>query len=124
MRCFRGAPPTVRHATTRVRIKPVRGHESAPYIETVTVAVSSTRLAPWTGCVVACDNGVAVVQTSEGEVRATYSGRMLGRLARDRGCAARAGDWVVLRLWPDNKVTIEDVCSTGHDAEIIELRPR
>ena len=101
----------------------MRSGESAPYIGPVTVAVRQSRLAPWMGCVVACDNGVAVVETAAGEIRATYSGRMLGRLARDRGCAAQAGDWVVLRRWPDNKVTIEDVCGTGQDAEIIELHP-
>lgn len=102
----------------------MRSGESAPYIEPVTVAVRQTRLAPWTGCVVACDNGVAVVETAAGEVRATYSGRMLDRLARDRGCAAQAGDRVILRRWPDNKVTIEDVCGNGRDADVIELRPR
>ena len=85
----------------------------------------STRLDPWTGCVVDCETGVAVVQTELGEVRATYSGRMLGRIARDRGCAARAGDWVVLRRWPDNKVTIEDVSPrVVHCADVIELHPR
>lgn len=81
---------------------------------------------PWVGCVVGCESGVAVVQTDRGEVRATYSGRMLGRIAGDRGCAAQAGDRVVLRRWPDNRVTIEDV--SPHEArcaEVIELhQPR
>lgn len=103
----------------------MRGQEIAPYIGRVTLAVPETRLVPWTGCVVTCENGVAVVRTAEGEVRATYSGRMLGRLARDRGCAARTGDQVVLRRWPDNKVTIEDVCAgESRTADVIELRPR
>jgi ribosome biogenesis GTPase len=79
---------------------------------------------PWVGCVVGCETGVAVVQTDRGEVRATYSGRMLGRIARDRDSAARAGDWVVLRCWPDDKVTIEDVPPRAvRCAEVIELHP-
>lgn len=103
----------------------MRGREDPPYIGWVTLAVSETRHVPWTGCVVTCCDGVAVVRTAEGEVRATYSGRMLGRLSRDRGCAARTGDQVVLRRWPDNKVTIEDVCSgEAPGAQVIELRPR
>lgn len=81
-----------------------------------------TRLEPWVGCVVGCETGVAVVATDLGEVRATYSGRMLGRIARDRGCAAQTGDWVVLRRWPDKRVTIEDVRSEQQvDAAVIDL---
>jgi len=91
----------------------------------VTLALPENRLVPWTGRVVSCEAGVAVVSTATGEVRATYSGRMLGRLARDRRCAARAGDQVVLRRWPDNKVTIEDVRAADPGlAEVIELHPR
>lgn len=97
----------------------------APYIGAVTLAVPESRPVPWTGFVVSCCDGVAVVQTDDGEVRATYGGRMLGRIARDRGCAARAGDRVVLRRWPDRVVTIEDVHhDAGHTAEVIELYPR
>jgi hypothetical protein len=55
-----------------------------------------TRLYPWTGHVLGCENGVVRVQTNLGEVRATYSGRMLGMIARDRGCAAQVGDQAVL----------------------------
>jgi co-chaperonin GroES (HSP10) len=85
----------------------------------------TTRLDPWTGCVVGCETGVAVVSTELGEVRATYSGRMLGKIARDRGCAVQTGDRVVLRRWPDNKVTIEDVAPRVEAcADVIELHPR
>jgi co-chaperonin GroES (HSP10) len=85
----------------------------------------TTRLDPWTGCVIGCETGVAVVQTERGEVRATYSGRMLGRIARDRACAVQTGDRVVLRRWPDDRFTIEDVAPRVETcAEIIELRPR
>lgn len=71
----------------------------------------------------ACDSGVAVVATASGQVRATYSGRMLGRIARDRSCAATAGDTVALRWWPDGKATIEDVSrAVARTADVIELR--
>ncbi|WP_209714414.1 hypothetical protein [Marmoricola sp. OAE513] len=84
-----------------------------------------TRLDPWLGCVVGCEPGVAVVRTERGEVRATYSGRMLGRIARDRACAVQTGDWVVLRRWPDKRVTIEDISKpVERCAEVIELHPR
>ena len=82
------------------------------------------RLDPWVGCVVGCEAGIARVLTDRGEVRASYSGLMLCRIARDRGCAATAGDWVVLRRWPDDRVTIEDVwVQSGHCADVIPLRP-
>ena len=80
------------------------------------------RLDPWVGCVVACDTGIARVLTDRGEVRASYSGSMLCRIARDRGCAATPGDWVVLRRWPDGKITIEDVwVQSTHCADVIQL---
>jgi hypothetical protein len=68
-----------------------------------------SRLDPWVGCVVACETGIARVLTDLGEKRASYSGRMLSRIARDRTVVAEPGDWVVLRRWPDGRVTIEDV---------------
>jgi hypothetical protein len=47
---------------------------------------------------------------------------MLCRIARDRGCAAAPGDWVVLRRWPDGQITIEDVwASSSHLADVIHL---
>ena len=82
------------------------------------------RIDPWVGCVVACETGIARVLTDRGEVRASYGGSMLCRIARDRGCAASPGDWVVLRRWPDDRFTIEDVwVSTTHCADVIELYP-
>jgi hypothetical protein len=84
-----------------------------------------TRLYPWTGHVLGCENGVVRVQTNLGEVRATYSGRMLGMIARDRGCAAQVGDQAVLCRWPDNRVTIEDVRpNSARCAQVIELPAR
>ncbi|MCW2786922.1 MAG: ribosome small subunit-dependent GTPase [Marmoricola sp.] len=84
-----------------------------------------TRLDGWVGCVVACETGVARVLTDTGEVRASYSGRMLARIARDRECAAGAGDWVVLRRWSDDRVTIEDVWPRApRMAQVISLHAR
>jgi hypothetical protein len=81
------------------------------------------RIDPWVGCVVACETGIARVLTDRGEVRASYSGSMLGRIARDRQCLAQPGDWVVLRRWRDDRVTIEDVWEREpRCADVIELR--
>ncbi|MFL6156704.1 MAG: hypothetical protein ACJ72D_11460 [Marmoricola sp.] len=78
---------------------------------------------PWVGCVVGCETGVARVLTDIGEKRASYSGRMLARIARDRHALAQPGDWVVLRRWPDDRVTIEDVWVQPRCADVIALRP-
>ncbi|RNL64165.1 hypothetical protein EFK50_06425 [Nocardioides marmoriginsengisoli] len=70
-----------------------------------------------------CETGIARVLTDAGELRASYSGGMLGRIARDRQCAAEPGDWVVLRRWSDNRVTIEDVWQRDRPvAPVIALR--
>lgn len=79
---------------------------------------------PWMGCVVGGETGVALVLTDGGEVRASYGGSMLSLIARDRACAPTPGDWVVLRRWPDDRVTIESPCRPARDAAVIELRPR
>lgn len=96
-----------------------------------------SRLDPWVGCVIGGEPGVALVLTDIGEVRASYGGCMLGRIARDRGCVPGPGDWVVLRRWTDNRVTIETSWPTTrpggipvteqpgeHQAEIFTLPPR
>jgi hypothetical protein len=87
------------------------------------VTTALHRLDPWVGCVVRCETGVARVLTDGGEVRASYGGSMLGRIARDRQCLAQPGDWVVLRRWSDERVTIEDVWERARRcAEVITLR--
>lgn len=84
-----------------------------------------TRPEPWVGCVVGGEPGVAVVLTDRGELRASYGGCLLGRIARDRSCVPRPGDWVVLRRWPDDRVTVEDVwLGEPRHADVIPLRPR
>ena len=66
---------------------------------------------------------MALVLTDSGEVRASYGGCMLGRIARDRGCVPGPGDWVVLRRWTDDRITIEDSWSQpGTKADVVQLR--
>ena len=75
------------------------------------------------GCVVRVETGVAVVLTDEGETRASYSGRMLADVARDRSRAPAAGDWVTLRTWPDGRVTLEE-CLTRAQGRVLAFRRR
>ena len=82
-----------------------------------------SRLDPWVGCVVGGEPGVARVLTDQGEVRASYGGAMLARIACDRGCAPEPGHWVVLRRWSDDRITIEDIWSRPR-AKVIPLRPQ
>ncbi|HET6165694.1 MAG TPA: hypothetical protein VFE07_02620 [Marmoricola sp.] len=84
-----------------------------------------SRLDPWVGCVVGGEPGVARVLTDIGEVRASYGGAMLARIACDRACAPEPGHWVVLRRWTDDRITIEDAwASATPAADVIPLRPR
>jgi hypothetical protein len=78
----------------------------------------------WVGCVVGSETGVALVLTDRGQVRASYGAGMLARIARDRSAAPAPGDWVVLRRWPDGRITLEaPMCSApARDARVIPLR--
>lgn len=81
------------------------------------------RIDPWVGCVVGCETGIARVLTDRGELRASYGGAMLARIARDRDCLAGPGDWVVLRRWADDRITIEDVWPRQRrEATVLQLR--
>ncbi len=62
---------------------------------------------PEVGCVLGHEVGVLVVLTDHGPLRATYGARLLGAIARDRGCTPEPGEWVALRRWPDGPVTVE-----------------
>lgn len=73
------------------------------------------------GCVVSVEAGVAVVLTDVGEVRATFGGGMLCRIARDRSCLPGPGDWVVLRAWPDGPMTVE-ARADARVAKVIPMR--
>jgi ribosome biogenesis GTPase len=72
--------------------------------------------------VVGGEPGVARVLTDQGEVRASYGGGMLARIACDRGCAPEPGHWVVLRRWTDDRITIEDTWLSPRGAKVIPLR--
>lgn len=55
------------------------------------------------------DRGVCTVLTATGELRAGLGGTALAAAAADPVALPCAGDWVVLRHWPDKRVTIEAV---------------
>jgi len=55
------------------------------------------------------DRGICSVLTPDGAERASLSGAMLARVARDPVELPCAGDWVAIRVWPDDRATIEAV---------------
>lgn len=59
------------------------------------------------GRVVRVDRGAAVVMSEQGPLRATYGGDMLALIAHDQAQTPCTGDWCVLRLWPDDRTTID-----------------
>lgn len=61
------------------------------------------------GRVARVDKGLATVFTEEGPVRASWSGALLAEIAADAQAGPCTGDWVVLRYWPDDRVTVESV---------------
>ncbi len=61
------------------------------------------------GRVARVDTGVATVVTAEGFVRASWGSRVLAATADDAAAAPVTGDWVGLRRWPDERITIEVV---------------
>ena len=61
------------------------------------------------GRVLRADRGVCTVLTAAGVSRATLGGNVLIDAARDPAGLPCAGDWVVLRLWPDRRTTLEAV---------------
>lgn len=85
--------------------------------------VTTGRADAWLGCVLSVETGLARVLTDAGEVRASFGGGLLCRIARDRSCLPGPGDWVVLRQWPDARVTLEGRAATRL-AEVIPLRRR
>ncbi|MDX3004995.1 ribosome small subunit-dependent GTPase A [Kribbella solani] len=61
------------------------------------------------GRVARVDKGLAVVLTADGPVRASWSGALLATIAADAQAGPCTGDWVVLRYWPDDRITVESV---------------
>ncbi|MEU8221643.1 ribosome small subunit-dependent GTPase A [Kribbella sp. NPDC048915] len=61
------------------------------------------------GRVARVDKGLATVLTADGPARATWSGALLAEIAADPQAGPCTGDWVVLRYWPDDRITLESV---------------
>ncbi|GAB2589395.1 putative ribosome biogenesis GTPase RsgA [Paractinoplanes abujensis] len=59
------------------------------------------------GRVLRADRGVCTVLDANGVTRASLGGNVLLGAARDPASLPCAGDWVVLRHWPDRRVTAE-----------------
>jgi ribosome biogenesis GTPase len=55
------------------------------------------------------DKGLCTVLTDEGPLRASWSGALLAEIARNPQATPCTGDWVAVRQWPDDPVTIERV---------------
>ena len=55
------------------------------------------------------DKGLSHVLTEDGPVRATWSGGVLAAIAADSQATPCTGDWVALRHWPDDRITVEAV---------------
>jgi ribosome biogenesis GTPase len=61
------------------------------------------------GRAVRVDRGVCTVLTADGAVRASLAGSVLARAAREPEWLPCAGDWLVVRAWPDDRLTVEAV---------------
>ncbi|SDT62456.1 ribosome small subunit-dependent GTPase A [Actinoplanes derwentensis] len=59
------------------------------------------------GRVLRADRGICTVLTESGVTRATLGGSVMVEAARDPSALPSAGDWVVLRHWPDRRTTLE-----------------
>ncbi len=92
-----------------------------PYIPGVLETVGLDRglilaAAPWVaaadaslGRVVRVDRGLVSVLTEDGARRASIGGGLLGRVALEPTEAPCTGDWCVLREWPDDRRTVEQI---------------
>ena len=61
------------------------------------------------GRVLRADRGVCTVLGTDGVLRASLAGGVLLAAARDPARLPCAGDWVVVRRWPDRRLTVEAV---------------
>jgi ribosome biogenesis GTPase len=61
------------------------------------------------GRVLRADRGICTVMTASGVTRAGLGGSVMIDAARDPSLLPCAGDWVVLRRWPDRRTTCEHV---------------
>jgi ribosome biogenesis GTPase len=55
------------------------------------------------------DRGVCTALAADGSLRASLSGSLLAAAAADPTALPCAGDWVVVRDWPDDRTTLEAV---------------
>ncbi|HEY0473527.1 MAG TPA: ribosome small subunit-dependent GTPase A [Kribbella sp.] len=65
----------------------------------------SAELVP--GRVVRVDKGLSTVLTADGPARASWSGGVLAAIAVEPQATPCTGDWVALRHWPDDRITVE-----------------
>ena len=61
------------------------------------------------GRVTRTDRGACDLRGAAGSLRATWGADVLAAVARDPLAVPSTGDWVVVRRWPDGRVTIEAV---------------
>ncbi|MGI5216106.1 ribosome small subunit-dependent GTPase A [Plantactinospora sp. CA-290183] len=61
------------------------------------------------GRVIRVDRGVCTVLCADGPVRASLGGGVLAAAARDAALLPCAGDWLVVRSWPDRRLSAEAV---------------
>jgi ribosome biogenesis GTPase len=61
------------------------------------------------GRVARVDRGVCTVLTEAGTTRASLAGAVLAAAAAEPAALPCAGDWVVVRAWPDGRITLEAV---------------
>ncbi|TDU84525.1 ribosome biogenesis GTPase [Kribbella voronezhensis] len=78
-----------------------------PTADYLTAVPGSSEFAP--GRVARVDKGLSSVLTEDGPVRASWSGGVLAAIAADSQATPCTGDWVALRRWPDDRITVEAV---------------
>jgi ribosome biogenesis GTPase len=61
------------------------------------------------GRVMRADRGISTVLVAGGDLRASLGGNLLAAAATDPVALPCAGDWVAIRHWPDQRVTVEAV---------------
>ncbi|WFE20837.1 ribosome small subunit-dependent GTPase A [Solwaraspora sp. WMMD937] len=61
------------------------------------------------GRVARVDRGVCTVLVADGPMRASVAGAVLTAAASDPVALPCAGDWVLVRTWPDERTTVEQV---------------
>ncbi|MGI8900931.1 MAG: ribosome small subunit-dependent GTPase A [Nocardioides sp.] len=78
-------------------------------------AATAASFAPWDTAdavvarVMRVDRGVASLLSEGGPCRASWGGCLLADIAHDPLAAPAAGDWCVMRTWPDDRATVEHI---------------